>query len=109
IERIDILSRILRGNRRVGHAQHSTTLISAKLDLPRRMCCQNFVQTEIKILIAKLVHERREVNRASVIDACFVRYGGEWRDLDFASGERFDVQAKQVLDRLERESGAAAE
>src|ERR1051326_6288974 len=49
------------------------------------------------------------MNRAAVVDARFVRHRGEWRNLDFASRERLDVKPQQMLDRLERETGAAAE
>ena len=49
------------------------------------------------------------MNRAAIIDARFVRHGCEWRDLNFAPGECLDVQAKQMLDRLERETRTAAQ
>src|SRR5689334_27577 len=49
------------------------------------------------------------MNRAAVVDARFVGHRGKRRDLDFASSERLDVQPQQMLDRLERETRAAAE
>ena len=89
-------------------AQHAATLVSAKLDLSRSMRGEHFVEPEIEILVAKFIHERRQVNRASIVDARFIRHSRQRRNFDFASGECFDVQPKQMLDRVERQAGTAA-
>ena len=64
----------------------SAALVSAELDLSGSVCRQHFVKPEIEIVVAKFIHERRQVNRASIVDARFIRHGRQWRDLNFASG-----------------------
>src|SRR5215207_674506 len=89
-------------------AQHASALVRAKLDLAGSVCGKHFVQPEIQIFIAKLVYERGQVNSASIVDACFIRNRGKRSNVDFTSRERLDIQAKQMLDRVESETGAAA-
>ena len=85
------LSKLSRRSR-VGHAQHSAALVSPKLDLSGRMRGEHFVEPEIQIFVAKFIHERRQVNRASIVDARLIRHSSQRRDLNFASGQRLDVQ-----------------
>jgi hypothetical protein len=60
--------------------------------------CEHFEKSEIEIFVAEFVHERRQVNRASIVDARLVGNSREWCDIDFASGKRLDIQTQQVLD-----------
>ena len=41
----------------MGYTQNAAALVSAKLDLTRRVCGENFVQPKVEILIAKFVDE----------------------------------------------------
>src|SRR6185369_15159892 len=109
IERVRILFRKPRGDRLMRRAQQSATLVRAKLDLPRRVRGEHLVQPEIKILITKFVYERRQVNRVPIVDPCLVRHGSQRSDFDFTPGQRFDVKTEQMLDRVERQTRAAAE
>ena len=90
-------------------AQHSATLVRAKLDLSRSVCRQHFVKPEIQILIAKFIYQRRQVNRASIVYARLVRHCGEWSNFNFTPGKSFDVKPEQMLDRVESQTRAAAE
>ena len=84
IQRVNILFGIPGDNRRSRRAQHAATRVSAKLDLSRSVRSEHFIEPEIKILVAKLVDERRQVNRVSIVDARFIGHSGQRRDVDFA-------------------------
>jgi hypothetical protein len=92
----------------VGDAQHSASVVSTKLNLTCGMCGEHFVEPEIEIFVAEFIHERRQMNRASIVDARLVRNSREWSNVDFASGKRLDIQMQQVLDCIESKTGAAA-
>ena len=52
--------------------QQSTALVSSKLNLSGGMSGQHFVEPEIQLVVAKLSHEGRQVNGASIVDARFI-------------------------------------
>src|ERR1700730_6754583 len=76
----------------------------AELDLAGRMCRQNFVESEIQILISEFRHQRRQMNNEAVRDARFHRHASQRRNLDLSASQSFDVETQQGLYCVKRQS-----
>src|SRR5689334_15890127 len=92
----------------MGHPHFAASFVSAELDLSGAMCCEHFKKSEIEFVVAELVHERRQVNGAAIVDTRLVRNSRKRSDIDFAPGQRLNIQAQQVLDYVESKTNTAA-
>src|ERR1700704_2187389 len=70
ITRVLILRIVKLGQRGIGSVNvERVSIVSSKLNLPRRMRGQHFVESKVQFFIAKFRDDRRQVNRAAIADA----------------------------------------
>ena len=67
-------------------------LISSKLDLSGSVRRQNFIETEVELVVIKFSHQGRKMNGAAVANARLVRNCSQWTYLHLVSGQAFDIE-----------------
>src|SRR6266852_293028 len=87
IARVDIFWVVTLGDLGAnGPQDRAIALVCAKLNLPGSVRCQDFVESEIQFVIAKLIYQRRQLDSFAVANARLVRNCRERGDVDFSSG-----------------------
>ena len=77
----------------------------AKFDLSGAVSGEHLVEPKVHLVVIKLGHRRRQIDRLAVTDPRFLRQFGDRGDLDLLAGQRLDVHSQDALHLFEGQSG----